>query len=274
MREVKTMPIIPNFPAELLEEHRNWHRAHHMQMMNPGPGYGFEFLEFHRNFIGRALNWYAASGFDRRLVEPWTTVPEPIRQSYCYNRPAEERLMLHPESFRSADELGLVVVASGIHGCIHEQAAQLFGEPELDDFDFAARYTTFYRIHGMIDQWYRNWESLGRFREGVTHWCGRFDSVQDEVLYYRPQDETWWLGLPHRSEMAGSRGIIKLEWSMAGSSRSFGPMDDGRPIRLMDLDGDGRSEIVFYDPSERAWRQGRLIAGRIHWEQIPIAIGE
>jgi len=168
------LPLIPNFPPALLMEHRNWHRAHHQQMMNPGPGYGIEFLEFHRNYIGRVLNGYAASGLDPRLVEPWPSVPEPIRQSYCYDKAAEDRVTRHPETFRSADELGLFIVASGLHGCMHEQGALLFGEPGLNNFDVASGYTTFYRIHGLIDQWYRNWESQGHFRNGITHWCGKF----------------------------------------------------------------------------------------------------
>lgn len=266
------MPLIPNFPPELLAEHRNWHRMHHLQMMNPPPGYGFEFLEFHRHYIRRVLDWYVASGLDPRLVEPWPSVPEPIRQSYCYNRAAEYRVTQRPETFRSADELGRFLLTSGLHGCIHEQAALLFGEPGLNDFDFAAGYTTFYRIHGLIEQWYRNWEGQGRFRDGLTHWCGRFDSVDGEVLYYSPQDGSWWLGAPQPLPQAGGRiaatGGVRLEWTMAGDSRMFGAMDDGRPFRVRDIDGDGRSEIVFFDPYARIWRYGKLAAGRMRWEAV------
>lgn len=261
------MPLIPNFPPELLAEHRDWHRAHHMQMMDPQPGYGLEFLEFHRDYIGRVRNWYARSGLDPRLIESWPSVPEPVRQSYCYDRAAEDRVARHPETFRSADELGRFLVTSGLHGCMHEQSALLFGEPELNDFDLASRYTTFYRLHGLIDQWYRNWEGIGRFRDGITHWCGRFDSSAEEVLYYRPQDATWWLGTPLGGGSAAVRGS-RLEWSMAGSSRMFGPIDDGRPFQVRDIDGDGRNEIVFFDNSVRKWRKGKLTAGRIRWEVV------
>lgn len=259
------MPLIPNFPPELLAEHRDWHRARHWQMMNPPPGYGFEFLEYHRSFIGRALQWYMASGMDPRLVTPWLSVPEPVRHSYCYDRAAEHRVANRPETFRSADELGRFILTSGLHSCMHEQSALLFGEPELNDFDLATRYTTFYRLHGLIDQWYRNWEGLVRFRDGITHWCGRFVSSAEEVLYYRTEDATWWLGVPQSAGPTDARGT-RLEWSMAGHSRMFGPLDDGRPIRIQDIDGDGCGEIVFYDESAGKWRKGKLDGGRIRWE--------
>ena len=35
---------------------------------------------------------------------------------------------------------------------------RLYNQPELNDFDLAPRNTEFYNIHGLIDQWYTNWE--------------------------------------------------------------------------------------------------------------------
>jgi len=132
------LPLIPNFPPELLAEHRDWHRAHHQQMFSPPVGYGLEFLNFHRSFIRRALAWYENSGLDRRLVQPWQAVPEPIRRSGCYHPAAEDRIVRQTASFRSADELGHFIIVSGLHGCMHQQGALLFGEPGLNDFDVAA----------------------------------------------------------------------------------------------------------------------------------------
>ena len=153
------MPIIPDFPRELLEEHRAWHRARmSVDIANPPPGYGADFLEFHRRFIRRALDWYRRRGLDERLVRPWTVPPEPIRMSACYDRAAEARILRMPGSFATADELGRFIEASGLHGCMHQQAALLYGEPDLNDFDLAPRSTVFYQIHGMIDNWYRAWE--------------------------------------------------------------------------------------------------------------------
>lgn len=258
------MPLIPNFPPDLLMEHSHWHRANHHLMMNPPIGYGLEFLNFHRDFIRRTLAWYEASGLDLGLVQPWPAVPEPIRRSNCYNLAAEDRIVRQLASFRSADELGRFILATGLHGCMHQQAALWLGEPELNDFDLAAQHTAFYQIHGLIDGWFRAWESLGQFRAGITHWCGRFDSDDEEVLYFRPQDDSWWLGKWHPS----LHRVAQLEWSSAGSSRMFGPLGDDRPVQVLDVDGDGRDEIMFFHPDAGVWKKGKLYGGRIRWETV------
>lgn len=260
------MPVISDFPVELLEEHSRWH---HTQMPSPSApipaGFGLEFLQFHRGFIRRALDWYMRAGYNPALVSPWPAVPEPIRRSYCYNLAAEDRIVRHPETFASADELGRYIEQSGIHGCIHEQAAVWYGEPEINDFDLAPRHTEFYQIHGMIDRWYRDWEGMSRFAQGLTHWCGSFDGDADEVLYYRSEDATWWLGRPQQPQV---QPAAALEWSAAGCSREFGPMEDGRPFGICDVDGDGRSEIVFCEPASRRWMAGKFSAGRIRWFRL------
>ncbi|MBW7459464.1 hypothetical protein K0U00_35950, partial [Paenibacillus sepulcri] len=126
------MPIIPNFPAALLEEHRLWHHTnHHSNPANLPPGYGEKFLQFHRQYIAKALQWYERQGYDMRLVAPWQEVPEEIRSAPCYDRNAEMRIRNNPESFATADELGLFLEASNLHGCIHETAAKLYGQPDL-----------------------------------------------------------------------------------------------------------------------------------------------
>lgn len=153
------MSTIPNFPQVLLEEHARWHHAHHHD--NPSvlpPGYGELFLRFHRDYIRRALQWYQQAGYDPALVAAWQEVPEPIRRSACYPIQAEMRIRNAPQSFSSIDELGRFIEGSNLHGCIHQEAARVFGEPDLNDFDLAPRNTIFYNIHGMIDNWYRQWE--------------------------------------------------------------------------------------------------------------------
>ncbi|TYP70703.1 hypothetical protein [Paenibacillus methanolicus] len=162
------MSTIPNFPQGLLAEHARWHHANHHD--NPSvlpPGYGELFLRFHRDYIRRALQWYHQAGYDPRLVAAWQEVPEPIRRSACYPMQAELRIRNAPQSFASIDELGRFIEGSNLHGCIHQEAARVFGEPDLNDFDVAPRNTIFYNIHGMIDNWYRQWEmAMGSGRSG------------------------------------------------------------------------------------------------------------
>ena len=266
------MSTIPNFPGDLLEEHKRWHHArHNVDLERPPSGYGLEFLQFHRNFISRALAWYNQNGNNPSLVQPWAAVPEPIRRSPCYDQAAEARILYQPESFGSADELGRFIESSGLHGCIHQGAAELYGDPDISDFDMAPRNTVFYNIHGMIDRWYRNWEGLGCFREGMAYWSGAFDEAEGEVLYYRQEDGTWWLGQTRAGEPS-SRQAASLEWAAIGDTRTFGPLGDGRPFRIWDVDGDGKLEVLFRSPVDGVWREGKIKDGRLQWQPIRLQL--
>ena len=263
------MTRIPNFPRELLEEHARWHHEHHLADPTQTPvGHGLAFLQFHRDYTNRVLAWYNQAGHNPTLVMPWTSVPEPIRRAPCYDQAAEARILYQPESFATADELGRFIESSSLHGCIHQEAAKLYDDPEINDFDLVARNTVFYNIHGMINRWYQNWEGLGRFRDGVGHWCGAFEETGDEVLYYRESDRTWWLG---RSQPAGQeelRVAAAVEWAAIGDSRDFGPLADGRPFRVWDIDGDGKLEVLFFNIEDGYWRQGKIKDGRLHWQPV------
>ncbi len=262
------MPTIPNFPQSLLDEHKEWHDARHNFNINPPIGYGLEFLQYHRDFIARALAWYHQNGNDPRLVEAWVSVPEPIRQTSCYNQEAEARILFQPESFASADELGRFIESSNIHSCIHREAATLYGDPAINDFDTAPRNTVFYNIHGMVDRWWRNWEGLGRFGGESSYWCGSFEGESEEVLYYSPNDGKWWLGKSSSRKDFNKRVIVAVEWSTVGESRHFGPMNDGRLFRVWDLDGDGKLEVLFRHPIYSYWVEGKVKDGRIAWQPI------
>lgn len=149
--------IIPNFPSDLLAEHQRWHHAFHVNNnFNPPIGWGDNFLRFHRQFIRKVLAWYQAQGYDMSLVQPWREVPQGIRMSSCYDINAERRVLFQPQSFASADELGRFI--ERLHACIHDAGAVVLNEPILQDLDIAPRSTYFYNIHGMIDNWYSNWE--------------------------------------------------------------------------------------------------------------------
>ncbi|MDG0792758.1 hypothetical protein OMP38_19185 [Cohnella ginsengisoli] len=271
------MPTIANFPEDLLEEHKNWHHAHHVD--DPSqlrPGYGSQFLQFHRGFIRRALDWYGRQSYDSSLVAPWQRVPEEIRQAPCYDRSAEARILMQPQTFRTADELGLFIEGSGLHGCIHETAAAVFNEPDLNDFDVAPRNTVFYNIHGMIDGWYRNWEAAGRVNQGMLEWGGRFaagagergDSAEtEEMLRYVPESGRWWLGgVPEGNSARGK--FLPLNWRLVGENGVLGAKPDARFLRVWDTDGDGRSEVLYYSLPDGKWWEGKLSSGKLNWQEI------
>ncbi|MCC3374753.1 hypothetical protein [Cohnella sp. REN36] len=260
------MPTIPNFPQALLDEHMTWHHANHVDdVTRLPPGYGQAFLQFHRHYIRKALAWYNQQGYDPALVAPWTSVPEQIRQSPCYDQRAEARILYQPQTIRSAEELGRLIEGSGMHGCIHQGAAELYGDPDLQDFDISPRSTIFYNIHGMIDRWYQNWEGLGRFAEGLSYWNGRFERNDDEMLRYVPEESQWKLGRPEGTE---------LIWRTAGDSSAFGRLDDGRPFRVWDADGDGRLEVLFRQPADGTWWEGRVVDDTLAWSQVQLSFVE
>ena len=266
------MSQISNFPQNLLDEHKNWHHArHNVNIGNPPPGYGYEFLRFHRDYISRALDWYNKSGNDPRLVEAWAFVPESIRQSSCYNHTAEARILFQPESFTSADELGRFIESSNLHACIHQQSASMYGDSDINDFDVAPHDTVFYNIHGMVDRWWRNWEGLGRFRENGCHWYGAFESdgggKDNEILYYDSREGYWWLG-KSRQNNANEQDEIKVDWAVIGDSRGFGPMDDGRCFRIWDTDDDGKLEVLFQLPQQGYWVEGKVKGGQLLWQPV------
>jgi len=270
------MSRIPNFPQSLLDEHKNWHHArHNVDINNPPPGYGLEFLRFHRDFIRRALAWYNQAGLDPRLVEPWNSVPEHIRQAPCYDQAAEARVLFRPESFASADELGRFIESSNLHSCIHQEAARVYADPDINDFDVAPHDTIFYNIHGMIDRWYRNWEGLGRFRSDGGYWYGSFENEREEILLYNSLFGDWWLGKLRENnaeEADREPGETRVEWTVVGDSRSFGPMNDGRRFRIWDADGDGKLEILFEHPAAEEWMEGKVRNGRIDWQPIRLQL--
>lgn len=154
------MPIIPNFPREWLEEHTVWHHQYHVTPGTmPPPGFGEQFLRFHRYFINKVYDWFDRVGYDKRAVAGWPQMPAGIMQAPCMNQQALYRIMYNPRSFSTLDGFGRFIEYSGVHGCIHATAARLYNNPEIDNFDLCTRQTEFYNIHGMVDQWYRNWEA-------------------------------------------------------------------------------------------------------------------
>ncbi|QJC53718.1 hypothetical protein HGI30_20780 [Paenibacillus albicereus] len=149
--------IIPNFPDDLLEEHRRWHHANHVgDNSNPPVGWGDRFLSFHRQYIRKVLTWYQSQGYDMNLVQPWSEVPQGIRMSRCYDVNAEMRVRTQPQSFATSDDLGRYI--ERLHACIHDAGSDVLNERILQDLDIAPRSTYFYNIHGMIDNWYSNWQ--------------------------------------------------------------------------------------------------------------------
>ena len=94
--------------------------------------------------------------------------------------------------------------------------------------------------------------------DGRPFWVGRFSaSDRDQVLFYYPGDDNWWLGSYDGSQ---------LKWTSAGDSKVIGhAINDGRPFWIGDFNGDGRSEVLLYDPGNDLWWLGSYDGTQLKW---------
>jgi len=151
------MTPIPGFPQHFLDEHAQWHHDQADRMDRPG--YGSDFLNFHRDFTSRVLAWYGQQGLDAAAVQPWTGVPEPLKANGSWPgrlAEAEARVSTRPYVFRDDDALGLFLDSrnpQGLHGWVHGRAASVFGDSIFADFHTSPRSTLFYNWHGLIERW-------------------------------------------------------------------------------------------------------------------------
>ncbi len=87
--------------------------------------------------------------------------------------------------------------------------------------------------------------------DGRPFWTGRFSRTdRDQVLFYYPGDDNWWLG---------SYDGGQLQWSLIGNTAGFGHgINDGRPFWIGDFNDDGRADVLFYFPGDDNWWLGSL----------------
>jgi hypothetical protein len=118
-----------------------------------------------------------------------------------------------------------------------------------------------YQGTGFAWTWGGNTSGFGQVWDGRPFWIGRFSRAdRDEVLFYYPGDDNWWLG---------SHNGNQLIWSFAGNTANFGHgINDGRPFWVGDFNGDGRSDVLFYYPGDGNWWLGSYQAGTFSWSLV------
>jgi hypothetical protein len=119
----------------------------------------------------RVRTWYLARpDANPALIEAWTTIPAVLRNpDFGWNntREAQEtRIVNNNPPFASADVLG-DYIEGGIHGYLHNAGADAFNEPELATLHSSPRSSYFYQLHGLIDGWWRAWESAQKPPQAV-----------------------------------------------------------------------------------------------------------
>lgn len=163
------MSVIPNYPPRLLDEHHKWHNpAAHPGIPGGRPfpagtrGAGRNFLQFHRDYVRRFHEWYDNQSFaDQTAVEPWAAIPAALKTPAVFWNSdlaaQEQRITNDPRSFDTDDQLGSFI-ERGIHNWIHGATADAYNEPSVRDLH-SPQSTYFYKIHGLVDNWWRQWES-------------------------------------------------------------------------------------------------------------------
>lgn len=102
-----------------------------------------------------------------------------------------------------------------------------------------------------------NTQGFGNLADGRPIWVGDFTGTgADQVLFYAPGDQNWWLG---------SFASGELSWSLVGNTTGFGQVWDGRPIWTADFTGDGRTDVLFNFPGDQNWWLGSFASGQLSW---------
>jgi hypothetical protein len=105
-----------------------------------------------------------------------------------------------------------------------------------------------------------NTAGFGDLADGRPFWVGQFSgSGRDDVLFYYPGDQNWWLGTFNGAN---------LDWALVGNTAGFGQVADGRPFWVGDFTGSGKDEILFYYPGDSNWWLGAIAGGTLGWSLV------
>jgi hypothetical protein len=81
-------------------------------------------------------------------------------------------------------------------------------------------------------------------------------SGQTSILFYSPGDFNWWLGT-----FSGTQ----LTWNLAGNTKGFGQVNDGRPFWVGRFSAANRDNILFYFPGDGNWWLGSFAGNQLSW---------
>ena len=105
-----------------------------------------------------------------------------------------------------------------------------------------------------------NTHGFGQVWDGRPFWTGNFSRAdRQEVLFYYPGDQNWWLG---------SHDGNQLQWSLAGNTAGFGQVWDGRPIWTGSFSRVDRQEVLFYFPGDSNWWLGSYDGNQLQWSLV------
>jgi len=262
---------LAGFPSALLTEHTNWH------MNTPGTpgarrvpmgsaGSGLEFLQFHRDFVPRALAWYYAQpnpNYD--AVAPWYSIPSELKTAANRWNSAfaalETRIMNN--DFASDDAFGIALEPS-IHAFLHNASASQYGDPNIGSIMTSPLSSYFYKIHGLIDYWWARYQfakgnsghKTNGFRPIAAGGCVMDLATGGGV--------TWALGC-----QADARGDYQL-FRTTGSSWQFMGNGAGKQIAVSP---EGTPWVIDHAGTVKKWNGASFVAVSIGGCATSIGVG-
>jgi hypothetical protein len=66
------------------------------------------------------------------------------------------KIAANPAAYPTEDKLGIAI--HPLHDDVHAAIATAFNEPEMNNPDTAPKYTEFWRLHGLINEWLTEWQ--------------------------------------------------------------------------------------------------------------------
>jgi hypothetical protein len=80
-----------------------------------------------------------------------------------------------------------------------------------------------------------------------------------EMLRYVASDGNWWLG-----RFSGE----KLEWKLAGNTKGFGNLLEGRRFWIAHFIDGYQLDLLFYNPGDGNWWLGRFSGEKLEWKLV------
>ena len=105
-----------------------------------------------------------------------------------------------------------------------------------------------------------NTAGFGQVRDGRPIWTSDFSgSGKDEVLFYYPGDQNWWLGRHDGTD---------IQWALAGNTAGFGQIADGRPLWIGRFTGRAKTEVLFFFPGDANWWLASHDGTELRWSHV------
>lgn len=150
---------IKDIPYELVKKHKNWHKQHG----HSGVGAGEKFLKWHSAYIQEFSKWWESANKatrpKKREIKAWKEIPAELKKKkwgWDKRHADDEKKLQDMANFSTHDQLGRHILKR-LHDFLHGAAAKKYKDPFVGSSKTAPRSTYFWQIHGLIENWSKEW---------------------------------------------------------------------------------------------------------------------